>query len=435
MVELVIVTYIHYYLDSASRAILPPEEKNVTLSIPTGFDFTNPDVFEKRVPHEEWKAARQSEPIHWVAKEPGIDGFDDDGYWFASKHADVKEISRRTGEVFTTYTDTAIPRFSPGIERGVVEGMRGMLINQDGPSHKKLRRIISRGFTPRAVEGLRAELADRARRIVDEAKSDNATEFVEAVASELPLQAIAELLGVPQEDRHRIFQWSNQMTGYDRPGKMDEATNAFMEILGYANAMAEERVANPQDDIVTKLVQADIDGEALTSDEFGWFVVILAVAGNETTRNATTLGMMALLDNPEQWELYKKERPETAYDEILRWASPVAQFQRTALEDVEINGQLIKEGQRVVICYGSGNFDEDVFDDPFTFDITRDPNPHLTFGGQGPHYCIGANLAKLQIELIFNAIADVLPDLKSDGEARRLYSGWLNGITDWKVSL
>lgn len=417
----------------------------MTLSIPTGFDFTNPDLFKKRLPHEEWKAVRKAEPLHWVAKEPGSDGFDDSGYWFASKHADVKEISRRTGEVFTTYTDTAIPRFTPGTDRGVIEGMRGMLINQDGPGHKTLRRIISRGFTPRAVATLRDELARRARQIVDDASGLGETDFVESVASELPLQAIAELLGVPQEDRHKIFAWSNQMTGYDRPGKMDEATNAFMEILGYANGMAEDRLANPQDDIVTKLVQSDIDhsqadadadptGDSMSTDEFGWFVVILAVAGNETTRNATSHGMRALLENPDQWELFKSERPETAYDEILRWSSPVTQFQRTATEDVEISGKTIREGQRVVICYGSGNFDEEVFDDPFTFDITRDPNPHLTFGGQGPHYCVGANLAKLQIELIFNAIADVLPDLQSRGEPDRLYSGWLNGITEWKVA-
>ena len=162
---------------------------------------------------------------------------------------------------------------------------------------------------------------------------------------------------------------------------------------------------------------------------------LLAVAGNETTRNATTHGMVAMLEHPEQWELFKRERPETAYDEILRWASPITQFQRTAMEDTEIGGLPIAKGDRVLICYGSANFDEEVFDDPFTFTILRDPNPHVTFGGQGPHYCLGANLAKMQLELIFNAVADHLPDLTALGDPKRLRSGWLNGLTEWKVDL
>ena len=159
------------------------------------------------------------------------------------------------------------------------------------------------------------------------------------------------------------------------------------------------------------------------------------MAGNETTRNATTHGMVAMLEHPEQWELFKKERPETAYDEILRWASPITQFQRTAMEDVEIGGVTIPKGDRALLCYASANFDEDVFQDPFTFDILRDPNPHVTFGGQGPHFCIGANLAKMQLELIFNAVADHLPDLTSLGDPKRLRSGWLNGLVEWKVDL
>ena len=254
------------------------------------------------------------------------------------------------------------------------------------------------------------------------------------MSCELPLQAIAGLLGVPQEDRDKLFRWSNEMTGGNDPEYADvDPAQSSMELIMYAMEMAEERGKNPTDDIVTTLIQADIDGEKLSDDEFGFFVIMLAVAGNETTRNSITHGMIAFANNPEQWELYKKERPETAADEIVRWATPVSAFQRTANEDVELGGVQIKKGQRVVMSYRSANFDEEVFEDPYTFNILRDPNPHVGFGGTGAHYCIGANLARMTINLIFNAVADHMPDLKPVGEPERLRSGWLNGIKHWQV--
>jgi cholest-4-en-3-one 26-monooxygenase len=201
----------------------------------------------------------------------------------------------------------------------------------------------------------------------------------------------------------------------------------------YGMQMAADRAKNPGEDLVTKLIEADIDGHKLSDDEFGFFVILLAVAGNETTRNSITQGMMAFTDFPDQWELFKKERPATAADEIVRWATPVTSFQRTALEDYELSGVQIKKGQRVVMFYRSANFDEDVFDDPFSFNILRDPNPHVGFGGTGAHYCIGANLARMTIDLMFNAIADVMPNLESIGKPERLRSGWLNGIKHWQV--
>jgi cholest-4-en-3-one 26-monooxygenase len=205
------------------------------------------------------------------------------------------------------------------------------------------------------------------------------------------------------------------------------------EVLAYAMKMAEIKAKNPGNDIVTTLIEADVEGEKLSEDEFGFFVMMLAVAGNETTRNSITQGMMAFAEFPDQWELYKEQRPDTAADEIVRWATPVTAFQRTALADTELSGVAIKKGQRVLMFYRSANFDEDVFEDPFAFNIFRNPNPHVGFGGTGEHYCIGANLAKLTIGLMFNAIADHMPDLKSVATPERLRSGWLNGIKHWQV--
>jgi cholest-4-en-3-one 26-monooxygenase len=256
---------------------------------------------------------------------------------------------------------------------------------------------------------------------------------VDLTLQALPLQAITELLGVPQEDRRKIFNWSNEMVGYDDPDFEVDSETAAAEMLGYSMELAEERTRCPMDDIVTKLVTANIDGQGLTSDEFGFFVIMLAVAGNETTRNAISHGMNAFLDNPDQWELYKQGRHRTAPDEIVRWATPVVSFQRTALRDTQIGGVDIAKGQRVVMFYASANQDTEVFDHPERFDITRDPNPHLGFGGTGAHHCIGANLARLEIDLIFNAIADHMPNITKVAEPRRLRSGWINGIKELRV--
>ena len=204
--------------------------------------------------------------------------------------------------------------------------------------------------------------------------------------------------------------------------------------MGYAYNMAEERRRCPADDIVTRLIEADVDGEAMGDVEFAFFVILLAVAGNETTRNAMTHGMNAFLDHPEQWELFKRERPATAVDEIIRWATPVHCFQRTALADVEVGGVQVKKGQRVGLFYSSANYDEAVFDRPFDFDVNRNPNPHLAFGGNGAHFCIGANLARMEIKLIFNELADQIPNIAKLGEPQRLRSGWINGVKDLPVS-
>ena len=401
--------------------------------IPPGFDFTDPDLYASRVPSEEFAELRRTQPVWWNAQRRGSAGFDDEGYWAVTKHADIIDVSKRS-EVFSSWENTALIRFDESIERDAIEMQRVILLNMDPPQQTKVRAIVSRGFTPRSVMNMRGNLQQRAERIVATALAEGTGDFVADVACELPLQAIAELIGVPQEDRKKIFQWSNQMIGSDDPEFSDAGTMAAMELLTYAMQMAENRKVEPRDDIITKLVNASIDGEELSSDEFGYFVLMLAVAGNETTRNAISHGMLAFFDHPEQWELFKAQRPETAADEIIRWGTPVTVFQRTALADTELGGQRIKQGQRVGLFYRSANFDEEVFDHPERFDILRDPNPHVGLGGFGAHYCLGASLAKLEIGLIFNAIADAMPDIRPAGQPERLRSGWLNGIKHLPVS-
>jgi cholest-4-en-3-one 26-monooxygenase len=401
--------------------------------LPPGFDFTDPDIYAERLPVEELAHMRKVAPIWWYERGEEYRAFGDTGYWVVTKHKDVKEISLRS-DVFSSYKNTALPRYRDDADPESLEAGKVVLLYQDAPHHTHMRKIISRAFTPRAIESLRDELRARAHDIVKVAAAEGYGDFVEQVSCELPLQAIAGLMGVPQEDRKKLFDWSNQMVGDQDP---EFATNdpgaAAIELIMYGMQLAAERNANPGDDLVTKLVQADVEGHKLSDDEFGYFVILLAVAGNETTRNSITQGMMAFTEFPDQWELFKRDRPATAADEIVRWATPVTSFQRTALEDTELGGVQIKKDQRVVMFYRSANFDEDVFDDPYTFNILRDPNPHVGFGGTGAHYCIGANLARMTIDLIFNAIADEMPNLTPLSKPERLRSGWLNGIKHWQV--
>ncbi|AYJ51324.1 cytochrome P450 [Rhodococcus sp. P1Y] len=400
--------------------------------LPDGFDPTDPDIYERRIPVEEFAELRRTAPIWWCPQPPTKGGFADDGYWVVTRHADVKEISKRS-DVFSSFENTALPRFNDDITREQIELQRFVMLNQDAPQHTKTRKLVSKGFTPKSINGLRDELERRANAIVKKAAENPTGDFVTEIASELPLQAIADLIGIPQEDRKKIFDWSNEMTSYDDPEFDIDPVEASTQILGYAYQMADERRANPRDDIITTLINADIDGDHMAPEEFGFFVIILAVAGNETTRNAITHGMAAFMDNPDQWELYKKERPETAADEIVRYATPIVAFQRTAKEDVELGGVTIQAGQRVAMFYSSANFDDEVFDEPEKFDILRNPNPHVGFGGHGAHYCIGANLARMEINLMFNAIADHIPDISKLGDPRRLRSGWLNGVKEFQV--
>jgi len=275
-----------------------------TPNIPADFDFLDPDVNLAGLPVAELAELRKSAPIHWVDVPSGCGGFEDKGYWLVSKHADVKDVSKRN-DVFSSWQNGAIPVWPKEMKFQQVELQRSVMLNMDAPHHTRLRKIISRGFTPRAIARLEEELAQRAQNIVKSAAAEGSGDFVEQVSCELPLQAIAGLLGVPQDDRDKLFRWSNEMIGGEDPEYADiDPAQSSMELIMYAMAMADERGKNPTDDIVTTLIEADLDGEKLSDDEFGFFVIMLAVAGNETTRTSITHGMIAFSQNHDQWELY-----------------------------------------------------------------------------------------------------------------------------------
>jgi cholest-4-en-3-one 26-monooxygenase len=402
-----------------------------------GYDFTDPDVLLRGIPVAEFAELRKTAPVWWNEQQESI--FDDGGYWVISRHEDIKSISRN-GDLWSTNRKGAVMRLPDGVTSEQLDLTKALLINHDAPEHTRLRKIVSRLFTPRSVAALEEKLAVAAREIVAEAAAKDGGDFVGDIATKLPLLAIADLIGVPEADREKLFHWTNCIMNSDDPDFDSDPTIANAELMGYAYNMAEERRRCPADDIVTKLIQADLQGEGgeagepLGDVEFAFFVILLAVAGNETTRNAMTHGMNAFFENPDQWELFKKERPATAVDEIVRWATPVHCFQRTALADVEFGDVTIHEGQRAGLFYSSANFDESVFDRPFDFDVLRNPNPHLAFGGNGAHFCIGANLARMEIKLIFNELADQIPDIAKVAEPQRLRSGWINGVKELEVS-
>jgi len=398
-----------------------------TTTCPFGknFDFTDPDVLLAGLPATQFAELRRTAPVWWNEQPESV--FGDGGYWVISRHEDVREISRN-GELWSTNRKGAVMRLPDGVTADQLELTKALLVNHDAPEHTRLRKLVSRLFTPRAIAGLEAKLGGAAAEIVRSASLKADGNFVDDIAMNLPLLAIADLIGVPEADRAKLFDWTNAIMNSDDPDFDSDPTVANAELMAYAYNMADERRRCPADDIVTRLIEADIDGDALGDVEFAFFVILLAVAGNETTRNAITHGMNAFLDNPGQWELFKRERPATAVDEIIRWASPVHCFQRTALADVELGGVTVREGQRVGLFYSSANFDEEVFENPFRFDILRDPNPHLSFGGNGAHYCIGANLARMEIKLIFDELAGQVPDITKLAEPQRLRSGWINGV-------
>lgn len=393
-------------------------------------DLNDPDLFRRGGHHEVFTRLRHEDPVHWTPEREGT------GYWSITRHADLVAANRDT-ETFSNQVG-GVNIYEMG-DLPPEFDMRGqMMLTTDPPAHTRYRLLVNKGFTPRMIGRLEPVLAARATQIVDEVIEAGHCEFVTEVAAELPLQAIADIMGVPEDERHRLFDWSNRMVGADDPEYNDsddldsrvDAQTAAAELFAYADELGRARTLEPRDDVVTALINAEIDGDRLTTAEFDLFVLLLAVAGNETTRNATANGMHALLTHPDELAALRGDPTliDGAIEEILRWSTPVLHFRRTATRDVELRGRTIRKGDKVVMWHISANRDEDVFEDPFRFDIRRSPNEHIAFGGGGAHYCLGANLARLELRLIFAEVVSRMVDPQLDGEVERLRSNFINGI-------
>ncbi len=396
----------------------------------TQINLLDRDRFTQSIPHEWFTWMRQNDPVF---HHPEPDG---PGFWVITKHADIVQCNR-----------DAASFSSDGARGGVVvleqarqdeaqqqEAGGNLMLQMDPPDHTRYRKLVNRGFTPRMIGQMEKHIRELCNGILDAALAKGDSDFVVDVAAELPLEVIAELIGVPHEDRHKIFDWSNRMIGSEDPEYMvteEEVFQAQVEMFMYAQQLAEERRKTPRDDIITALLSADVDGESLSDMDFNLFFLLLSVAGNETTRNAIAHGMNAVLEHPDQWRLFAGDlatHTQGATEEILRWASPVMYFRRNVTRDVVVGGQRMQEGEKVTLWYISGNRDEDVFDDPFSFDVTRSPNNHIAFGGGGPHFCLGAQLARMEIYVLFEELAKRVDHVEALGEPERLRSNFIGGI-------
>ena len=397
-------------------------------------DLLDPDRFQQQLHHEMFEVLRQQDPLHWT-EEP-----DGPGFWSITKHADLQLVNRDAEGFSSEAKGVNIQEIDT--ERNGAFDMRGqMMLMTDPPKHTRYRLLVNKGFTPRMIGLIEEHLRYRAELIVDSIIERGECDFVLDVAAELPLQAIAEIMGVPEADRHLIFDWTNRMIGADDPeyGDADshlDAQTAAAELYGYAAKLRVDRAEVPLDDIVTKLINAEINGDRLTDAEFEMFILLLAVAGNETTRNATAHGMHALMTNPDQYAKLVADPSliTSAIEEIVRWATPVMYFRRQAMRDLELRGKQIKAGDKVVMWHISANRDEEVFADPFRFDIERSPNDHVGFGGGGAHFCLGANLARSELRLIFHELVTRIPDMALAGDPQRLRSNFIGGIKHMPVT-
>jgi cytochrome P450 len=392
------------------------------------------DDFAERVPHETFALLRREAPVWWYDWPLGR------GYWCVTKHADVVAVSRDT-KTFTSEQGANLEDLDE--EQRVA---RQSMLETDPPRHTRLRGLVGPPFTPRAIKAYELVLRELTAAVLDRALPLREFDFIEEVAKQLPIRVLARLLGAADDDTDHLIDWGDRMIGNTDPELADVLHDspeseqyrmlpfrspAALELFDYAHRIAAERRRAPAEDLVSKLVQAEIDGERLSEHEFDTMFLLLVVAGNETTRQAIAHGMLALAEHRDQWRRLTDDREllwTAGADEILRWSSPVLHFRRTATRDVELGGQAIRAGDKVVVWYVSANFDEEVFPDPLRFDVGRRPNPHVTFGGGGPHYCLGAHLARLEVQVMFDALLPRLADIELTGQAERMRTNFTNAL-------
>ena len=400
----------------------------------TDAELLDPDRYQRQEHHAMFAALREEDPVHWTEEANGP------GFWSITKHADLVLINRDAEGFSSEAKGVNIPEIDGENEAFDMRGQ--MMLMTDPPKHTRYRLLVNKGFTPRMINLIEDHLRYRAELIVDAVIEQGSCDFVMDIAAELPLQAIAEIMGVPQEERHMLFDWSNKMIGADDPEYAKdvessmEAQMAAAELYMYAAKLRQDRSDTPLDDIVTKLINAEIAGDRLSDAEFEMFILLLAVAGNETTRNATAHGMHALMTNPEQYAKIVADPNliDSAVEEIVRWASPVMHFRRQAMRDLELRGKTIKAGDKVVMWHISANRDEEVFEEPFQFNIERTPNDHIGFGGGGAHFCLGANLARMELRLVFRELVTRISDMQLAGDVERLRSNFIGGIKHMPVT-
>jgi cholest-4-en-3-one 26-monooxygenase len=390
-------------------------------------DLSDSRNFVAGVPHAWLAHLRRNDPVHWQEEPNGP------GFWAVTRYQNCVTVNRDV-ERFSSAARGTMP-FELAEEEIAQQGL--MMLNMDPPLHTRYRRLVNKGFTPRMVRDLEASIHQAADNIIDQVIEAGTADFVTDLSAELPLQVIAELLGVPQDDRHKMFDWSNRMVGNEDPEYQANVPEmAAMELYAYASELFAKKRIDPHADLMSVLTDVEVEGERLSDLELELFFLLLTVAGNETTRNLMSGGMHAFFEHPEQWQRLRDDRDllPTAVDEMLRYVSPVMNFRRTAMCDAVLSDTKVAEGDKVVFFHCSANRDEDVFTDPDAFDIGRDPNPHIAFGGGGPHFCLGTNLARMEIRVMFEHLLDRMPDLHQAGDVQRLQSQFINGVKHLPVA-
>jgi cytochrome P450 len=373
---------------------------------------------------------RRERPVAWFEEfdVPGFEALKGPGYWAVTRYADVFHVSRNP--------DLFISGKGVNIIDTPLEWNEffGSMITMDAPRHTKLRLLVNKAFMPKTVARIEADVREKARRIVDRVAPLGQCDFVREIAAALPLQIICEMMGIPESEWRGVFEKTNLILGAGDPEYGEDPQvilPAALELSQLAQDLGRHRLEHPTEDLVSALMHAEVDGQRLTTEELGSFFILLVVAGNETTRNAISHGMKALTDFPAQRRILMDDFETViplATEEIVRWASPVIHFRRTAARDTELSGVPIRAGDKVTMWYNSANRDEVVFESPQSFDVRRTPNEHFGFGAGGPHFCLGANLARREIQVMFRELLHRLPDIRISGEPEMLLSGFIHGI-------
>ncbi len=403
-------------------------------------DLANPDTFAEEIPHEFFARKRREEPVFWHPEPPPRSGF-----WAVTKFDDVATVSAD----WRTYSSEL---GHVGLEELADDELevRQSMLETDPPRHTRLRRIVSPLFTPRAVARYEGYARELARETLDTALARDEFDFIEAIAMPFPINVLLRILGCSREDAPKLVELSDRMIANTDPDLSTlvgdkEDTSAYrllpfrspagLELFEYAHALAAARRAEPRDDLVSKLVHAEVDGDRLTERELDNFFTLLVIAGNETTRQTLSHAMLALMEHPDEWRRLRDDASliPTAVEEFIRWASPVFHFRRTATRETELRGVSIKRGDKVVVWYVSANFDEDVFPDPYRFDVARRPNEHAAFGPGGPHFCLGTWLARLEVRVMFEELLPRIEDMELTGPVRRIRSNFANGFKQMPV--